>query len=138
MAEVAVLGRDGAPAEDGEALLLGGVLHDGPRLRRVVGVAGQEDEADGVAPGVGQREAGRLGRAGEEAVRDLHQNAGAVAGVDLGPRGAAVGQALQNGEAAVHNVVIRTAVQIGHHADTTGVVFVCRVVEASGHRRPSE
>ena len=76
--------------------------------------------------------------AGQEAVRDLHQDAGAVARVDLGARGAAVGQALQDGEAAVDDVVVGTAVEIGHHADATGVVLVCRVVEASGHRRPSE
>ena len=42
---------------------------------------GQEGEADRVAADVGQREARRLGRAGQEAVRDLHQDAGAVAGV---------------------------------------------------------
>ena len=35
------------------------------------------------------------------------------------------------------DVVIGPPVQIRHHADATGVVFVCRVVEASGHRRPS-
>ncbi|MGA2931221.1 MAG: FAD-dependent oxidoreductase, partial [Acidimicrobiales bacterium] len=34
--------------------------------------------------------------------------------------------------------MIGPAVQIGHHADTAGVVLVCRVVEAGGHRRPSE
>ena len=48
-----------------------------------------------------------------------------------------MGQPLEHGEAPVDDVVIGPAVQVGHHADTTGVVFVCRVVEASGHRRPS-
>ena len=59
-------------------------------------------------------------------------------GLDLGARGAAVGQALEDGEAAVDDVVVGSAVEIGHHADTAGVVLVCRVVEASGHRRPSD
>ena len=104
----------------------------------VVGVDGQEGQADGVAPGVGQREAGRLGRAREEAVRDLHQDPGAVTRLHLGAGRAAVGQSLEDGEAVVDDVVIGPAVQIGHHADTTGVVLVCRVVEARGHRRPSE
>ena len=93
-----------------QALLGGGVLHDGAGLDGVVGVGGQEDEADRVAAGVGQREPGRLGGGRQEAVRDLHQDAGAVAGVDLGPGGAAVGQALQDGQAAVDDVVVGTAV----------------------------
>ena len=137
-AQVAGVGRDGAPTQHRQPLLGGRVRHDGTGFRRVVGVGGQEDDADGVTAGVGQREPGRLGGAGEEAVRDLHQDAGAVSGVDLGAGGATVGQALQDGEAAIDDVVVRTAVEIGHHADTAGVVLVCRVVEASGHRRPSE
>ena len=136
--QVAVVGRHRAPPEHLEPFLGGGVLDDRTGLRRVVPVGRQEDEADRIAAGLGQREPGRLGRGDEEAVRDLHQDAGAVAGVDLGARGAAVGQALQHGEAAVDDVVVRTPVEIGHHADATGVVLVCRVVEASGHRRPSE
>ena len=61
---------------------------------------------------------------------DLDQYAGAVARLDLGARGATVGQALEDGEAAVDDVVIGSPVQIGHHADTAGVVLVSRVVEA--------
>ena len=71
-------------------------------------------------------------------MRDLDQDAGAVARLDLGPGRTAVRQALEDGQAAVDDVVVGPAVQIGHHADATGVVFVCRVVEASGHRRPSD
>ena len=33
---------------------------------------------------------------------------------------------------------LRQIRHIGNHADAAGVVLVCRVVEASGHRRPSE
>ena len=129
----------GAPAQHREPLL---GPPSAPRpcraFRASSSSVGQEGEADGVAAGVGQREARIEGGGGQEAVRDLHQDAGAVARVDLGPRGAAVGQALEDGQAAVHDVVVGPAVQIGHHADAAGVVLVCRVVEASGHRRPSE
>ena len=49
-----------------------------------------------------------------------------------------MGQALEHGEAAVDDAVVRPAVQVCDHADAAGVVLVCRVVEANGHRRPSE
>ena len=138
LAQAFRLGRHPAPAQHREPLLGRRLLHDGAGLQRVILAGRQEGEPHGIAPRIGQREAGGLGRARQEAVRDLDQDAGAVAGLHLGARRAAVGQALENGEAAVHDVVVGTPVQIGHHADTAGVVFVCRVVEASGHRRPSE
>ena len=87
--------------------------------------------------GAGQSEAGLLGRRGQEAVRDLRQDARAVARRYLRTGRAAVGQTLEDGQAPVDDVVVRPAVQVRHHADATGVVLVCRVVEASGHRRPS-
>ena len=130
--------RHAAPPEHRQALLGRRLLHDGAGLQRVVGVSGQEGETDGVATGTGQREPRFLGRRRQEPVRDLDQDAGAVTRLDLGPGRAAVRQALEHGEAAVDDVVVGPAVQIGHHADTTGVVFVCRVVEARGHRRPSD
>ena len=49
-------------------------------LGRVVVLAGQEGQADGVGAGVGQGESGRLRRADQEPVRHLDQNAGAVTG----------------------------------------------------------
>ena len=82
------VGRDVAPAEHAQALL-GGELLDprdgvcGP-LRVVVG---QERDADGVGAGGRQREVDDLA---QERVRDLDQDAGAVAGVGLGAAGAAV------------------------------------------------
>jgi tetrahydrodipicolinate N-succinyltransferase len=45
-----------------------------------------------------------------------------------------VGQALEDGEALVDDVVVGTAVEVGHHAHTAGVVLVRGVVEAGGHR----
>ena len=99
---------------------------------------GRKARPDGVAPGLGQREARRLGGADQEAVGHLHEDPGAVTGLDLGAGRAAVGQTLENGQALVDDVVVGPAVQIGHHADAAGVVLITRVVEARGHRRPSE
>ncbi len=136
LAEAEGLDRHDAPPDDAEPLLAGELFHHAPRLVGVVGVGGQEGEAHRVAPGLGQREARRLGRAGQEAVRHLDEDPGPVAGLDLGARRAAVGQVLEDGQRLVDDVVVGRAVQIGHHADATGVVLVSRVVEASGHRRP--
>ena len=132
------LGRHPAPPEHRQPLLEGRVLHHGAGLERVVRVRREEGEAHRVAARLGQREARRLGGRRQEPVRDLHQDARPVSRVHLGARGAPVGQALQHGEPPVDDVVVGAPVEIGHHADTTGVVLVCRVVEASGHRRPSE
>ena len=77
-------------------------------------------------------------RRDQEAVGHLDQDSGAVARLDLGPGRAAVRQSLEHGEAASDDLVVRAPVQVCHHAHTTGVMLICRVVEASGHRRPSE
>ena len=68
---------------------------------------------------------------------DPHRIEEAVACLDLCAGRATVGQSFEHCEAAVNDVVVGPAVQMGHHADATGVVLECRVVEASGHRRPS-
>ena len=68
----------------------------------------------------------------------LDQDPRTVAGLDLGAGRAPVRQSLEHREAAVDDVVVRPAVQVCDHSDAAGVVLVCRVVEASGHRRPSE
>ena len=55
----------------------------------------EEGEADAVGPG---RRQGEVDHGPEEAVGDLEEDAGAVAGVDLGPRGAAVVEVAQRVE----------------------------------------
>ncbi len=136
-AEALGLGGHHPPSQDAQSLLSRGLLHHGTCLGGVVTVGGQEGQPDGVATAVGEPDPRGRGRLRQEGVRDLHENARAVAGVHLRPRRAAVGQALEDGQPAVDDVVAGTSLEIGHHADPAGVVLVCRVVEASGHRRPS-
>ena len=57
---------------------------------RSAGSAGKEDDARAVASRAGQGEAGPLALLGQEAVRHLDQDAGAVAGVLLAAAGPAV------------------------------------------------
>ena len=132
------LDRQLAPAEHGEALLCRDLFDQAASLVRIVGVDGQERQADRIPTRIRQREAGRLRGAHEEAVRHLHQDPGAVPGLHLSPGCAAVGQSFENGQRLVDDVVVGPPVQIRHHADTAGVVLIVRVVEANGHRRPSE
>ena len=82
---------------------------------------------DGVGPARRQLEVDDLA---QERVRDLDQDAGAVAGVGLGAGGAAVVEVAQGGEGLVDDVVARRATQGGHEGDAAGVVLVLRPVEA--------
>ena len=137
LAQAVRFGGHHPPPEDVEALFGGQPLDHGPGLVGVVVVDGQEGQPDRVPARRRQREPGVRHRGRQEPVRDLHQDPRPVARLHLGARGAPVGQPLEHGEATVDDVVVGPAVEVGHHADATGVVLVCRVVEASGHRRPS-
>ena len=88
--------------------------------------------------GVGARPAGSVeadDRA-EEAVGDLDQDAGAVAGVGLGAGGAAVVEVARarRGPAATMRVAGATPLHVDDERDAAGVVLEARVVEARGGR----
>jgi len=122
--------RHVAPAEQHLALGLDRALHlllagqtRGVFLR-------QEDHAHAVFAGRRQRDALRGHLGAVELVRDLDQDAGAVAHQLVGTDGAAVIQVLQDLEALLDDAMCLLALDVGHEADTAGVVFVLRVVEA--------
>ena len=109
-----------------------------PRDGLVGAVLGQEGDADGVRAGLGQLESGHLA---EEGVRDLGQDARAVARVGLGAGGAAVLQVAQYGQRLLDQRMAGLAGEGGHKADATGVVLVAGVVHplrgrASIHEGP--
>ena len=79
--------------------------------RAAVGVAGQEDDADAVAAGGGQGDAELVALLGQEAVRHLQEDAGAVAGVLLAAAGAAVLQVEQHLHALLDDGVRLAAVR---------------------------
>ena len=86
---------------------------------------GRKARPDGVVPGVGQRRS-RPPRAAPTRKRcGTWTKMPAPSPVyDLGSRGAAVGQPLEHGQALVHDVVVGPALEVRHHADAAGVVFV--------------
>jgi hypothetical protein len=129
IAHVRVVDRHVAPAEHALALDADVDLQQLLDLAPVDRVGGQEADADAVAPGLGQLE---VDRRAEEAVRQLDEDPGAVAGADVGTLGAAVLQVVERLERLDHDVVAGDVVQARDHGDAARVVLVPRVVEAVG------
>jgi hypothetical protein len=98
------------------------------------GFGGQEHEGGAVTAGPGQRDPGLAAGVGQEAVRHLHQDAGAVAGVLLAAAGAAVLQVQQHLDRLLHDAVGLAAVGVHDEADPARVVLVAGIVETLGAR----
>ena len=65
----------------------------------------------------------------EKLVRNLHQDAGAVAGQRIASAGAAMGQVVEHLEALLHDVVRALALDVDDEADAARVVLVRGIVE---------
>jgi hypothetical protein len=126
-ARLALVDRHTPPAQ--RCLPLG--RHDGLDERLEVGaldpVAGQEADGDAVAAALGQLE---VHAAAQQRVGHLHEQPGAVARGRIRAGGAAVLEVGDHGDAALHHLVGRPAVQARDEGDATGVVLVAGVVEA--------
>ena len=118
-----------APAEHGETFFADDALDDAFALQALVRLHRQEHHADAVLAGRRQREAELGALAREELVRDLDQDAGAVAGLRIAAAGAAVRQVDQDLDALDDDVVRFVTLDVGDEADAAGVVFSARVVE---------
>jgi hypothetical protein len=95
----------------------------------------QENSANAVVACCRQGDAGRGAFLAQEGIRDLHQNAGAVTGKRVGAHGATVGQVFKDFQALADDFMRLAPFNIGHEADTTGVVFVGGVVQALSGRQ---
>ena len=126
-ADVVLVDGHVAPADD--ALALGDDGVDQELLERFAALAVARQEADADAVGAGRREV-LLDDSTDEVVGQLEQDPGAVAGVRVGARGAAMLEVLERDDRALHGLVRRHAVELGDHRDAAGVVLVGRVVEA--------
>ena len=102
-----------------------------PSVRsRACGSTGQEHHADAVLPGRRKREAQLGALAGEELVRNLDQDAGAVAGFRIAAARSAVRQIDQNLYALDDDFVRFLTFDVGNEADTAGVVLVAGIVKS--------
>ncbi len=123
-----------APAEDGEAFVADDAFEDAFTGEALVRFDGKEGHADAILAFGGEGEAERGAFAGEEFVRDLDEDAGAIAGLGIAAAGAAMGQVDEDLDAFGDNVVGFMAFDAGDETDTAGVMFVSGVVEALGGR----
>ena len=89
-----------------------------------------------VVAGLRQLEAdlGRLAR--EEGVRDLHQDAGAVAGARVGADGAAMFEVHRMLSRVGDDLMRLLALDVGDEADAAGILFQAEVVQTLGRRTP--
>ena len=136
-AERGIVGRHVAPAEQHQSLgldLVGDDALDDFAPRRFLR---HEQRADRVVAGLRQLEAdlGRLAR--EEGVRNLHQNAGAVAGARIGADRAAMLEVAENAERVGDDLMRLLALDIGDEADAAGILFQRGIVKTLGGRAPA-
>jgi len=129
-AEIAGIDRDLAPAEQRQAFLLQHARDGGAHLFALGGVGRHEELADAVVAGLGQVEAELAAFFLEEAMRDLHENAAAVAELGIGADGAAMVEILENAQAHRDDVVALAVLHVGDEADAAGIVLETRVVHA--------
>jgi hypothetical protein len=111
------------------------VLHDllaAPALFRVLR---QEYKADSVLAGLRQAQIEGLALLLEEGVRHLNQEPSAISRERVAAAGSAVHQVQKQLDPVPHDRMRRAAVQCRYESNTTGVVFVARVVEARGRRQ---
>ncbi len=118
-----------APAEDFQAFLRRHLLEALAHDLAALGVARHEQNADAVLAGGGKLDAERLGLAGEELVRDLHQDAGAVAGARVGADRAAVLEVAEDLQRVGDDLVRLAALDVGDEADAAGILVEPRIVE---------
>ena len=131
-ADVVLVDRDVAPADDALALGLDRARQQRLELGAPLVVLGQEADGDAVA--AGRREL-FADDAAQQLVGELDQDAGAVAGVGVGARCSAVLEVLQRDDRALHGLVAGDTVKARDHGDATGVVFIAGVVQADRHCR---
>ena len=113
------IGGDGhfAPAKEAEALFLHNDLEHLHGLAALQLPLREKEHAHAVLPLAGQFDAKGFTSFGKIAVRDLGQDADAVAGLALGVLTGAVLKVFHNGQRVGHDLVAFAAAEIGHGAD---------------------
>ena len=124
IADQAFIDRDVAPAEDGQAFGADDVFKGFHLFLAERFIAVGKNHADAVFAFVGQGKAQDFTFTFKELVRNLDQDAGAVAAVGVGPFGTAVTEVFQDGQGIVDDAVGLLPFYIGNDTDATGIVFI--------------
>jgi hypothetical protein len=103
-------------------------------VEALVAFDGKENHTDAILTGSREREAKAVGFADEELVRDLDEEASAVAGFRIAAARAAVSQVDENLNALLNNVMGTMTLDRRNKPDATRIVFIPRVIEPLGYR----
>ena len=133
-AEVVRVGGNVAPEQQRDAAAGAAVFEDAHARRDALRVGRQKEHRHAVVAFVGQQAAVLLGDLPEEAMRDLEQDARAVAGVLLEADAAAVLKVHQHRQRVVDHAVRAVAFQVRERADAARVVFEFRPVQTGVFR----
>ena len=134
-AEVVVVDGNVAPADQGLALLDDHFFDDlfDQGARRAV--ARHEELADRIMAGRGQRQAEPVAFGREEGMRNLDENAAAVAELGVGAGRPAMVEVDENLQALLQDVVRLAVAKVGDETDAAGIVLPCGVVKALAARQ---
>ncbi len=127
-----IVDRHGAIAEELEAFLADEARPDPLAMLAQPLVLRHEQMADGIVASLRQLDLERLALVLQELVRDLNENARAVARERVGADGAAMLEVLEDGERVGDELVRRPPLEIGDEADAAGVVLAFAVEESGG------
>ena len=133
--QAGIVRRHVAPAEQLQPLGIDDARDDGLAIDALRAIARHEHVADGVMAGLGQLDLERCGDRFQEFMRDLHQDAGAVAGQRVSARRAAMGEVLQNLDAMLDDLVARPPLEVGNEADAASIVLALRIIKSLRGRR---
>ena len=130
LAQVVRVDRHLAPKEQRHAGLGAALLKHATGILYALVVLREEQHGHAIVALCRQNLAALLSLFAEKVMRNLKQDAGAVAGVLLESRAAAVLQVDQNGQRIVQNLVMALAVDIGKRADATCIVVEFGAIKA--------
>ena len=119
-----------APAEHGQPLLARGFLHDAFAEDSVLRIDGKKYHPDAIFAGRGKRETEARAFALEKSVRNLNQDARAVARLRIAAARAAMREIDQNLNTLQHDIVGFLPFDIGDETEAASVVLVLRAVHA--------
>src|SRR6266849_7162997 len=123
------------PAEYRQSLLAHEALQNSFALQPLMFLHRQERHAYAISAGQRQFEAQFAALPHKELMRDLEENAGAIARLGIASAGPAVRQVEQHLDYLAYDFVTLVAANIGYKPDPAGIVLLRRMVEALGGRR---
>ncbi len=138
LAERAIVGRHVAPAEQYQSFVPDLVGDDALDDVAPCRFLRHEQRADGIFARLRQLEADLAGLAHEKRVRNLHQDAGAVAGARIGADRAAMFEVAEDADRVGDDLMRLPALDVGNEADAAGNLLERGIVETLGGRAPAE